>query len=309
MTSPRLFRWAPTPSGALHLGNVFSFVLTWILARENEAKILLRIDDLDATRSRKEFVVDIFQVLEGLGLEWQKGPQSVTEFEKRWSQISHQKYYLERFEELRQARPSDFYLCECSRSEIASQSKTGFYPGTCRQKALAWREGVVWRCRVPESHPIDWDDKVLGHTRIDLAQSIGDFVVYRKDRLFSYQWVSLCEDLRHGVTDIVRGEDLLASTAAQLFLGRDTAFEACAFWHHPLLVGENGKISKSEGAASVSQILKSPEGRRKILTAFARWCGWDHWQDVCVLDDLLEAYKHSPKGGCLGQISRLDELL
>jgi glutamyl-tRNA synthetase len=312
--SLRLFRWAPTPSGPLHVGNVFSFLLTALLARRAGAELLLRIDDLDATRARPEHVEDIFRVLERLGLAWTRGPRDAAEFRARHSQADRQSDYRAAFEKARAENPARFYVCECSRSEIQRASAgDGRYPGTCIDKDLEWRPGRVWRCRVPEGTQVAWSDEIAGECRVDLAREMGDFVIFRKEELFSYQWVSLVEDLREGVTDVVRGSDLRASTAAQLFLGEGTTFAKTRFWHHPLIKQGEKKLSKSEGAASAAPRLAAPGGREKILGAFAAWIGWGPSARFVSFEDLVRCFE--ARKGDLAFVrgekedSQLDELL
>ncbi|MEO5668573.1 MAG: glutamate--tRNA ligase family protein [Bdellovibrionota bacterium] len=301
------FRWAPTPSGPLHLGNIFSFILTELFSKRAEGDILLRIDDLDVTRTRPDFVRGIFQVLRTLGLEWQAGPRDVEDFQTHFSQALFQDAYRTAFDTARLRFPERFFVCDCTRSEIARKSTDGLYPGTCRTKNLPWREGLVWRCRVPEDQKIFWEDQILGPVEVDLARDLGDFVIYRREGLFAYQWVSVCEDLRQGVTDVVRGEDLRTSTAAQIFLGEGTAFGSIHFAHHPLVHDGDKKLSKSEGARAVSTLLAKADGKRRILQACARWCGLENPQGIESIDDLNQAF-YLRKGALnFGPTSQADE--
>jgi len=305
-----LYRWAPTPSGPLHLGNVFSILLTQLLARAARAQILLRIDDLDATRARPEHVREIFQVLGLLGLEWQQGPRDADDFFANYSQALFQEMYRSDFDRLRARRPELFFVCECTRSEILAQNPDGLYPGTCRTKALDWMPGRVWRCRVPTGENVAWDDMLRGRVKIDLSARMGDFVVFRKEGLFSYQWVSLCEDIRYGVTDIVRGEDLKTSTAAQIFLGEGTDFASRRFAHHPLLLDGPRKLSKSEGALAVSKLLADgARGRMRVLQSFARWCGLEGGHHVCAVSDLYRLHDLQKGVFNFGRNAQIHELL
>jgi glutamyl/glutaminyl-tRNA synthetase len=304
-----LFRLAPTPSGALHLGNVLSFVLTELYAQAASGEILLRIDDLDVTRSRPEHVVSIFSVLETLGLPWQRGPRNFAEFEASYSQARRQEAYRNQFELLKLKRPQDFFVCECSRSDVQRASENGVYPGTCRNKGLQWQEGRVWRARVPEGTRVNWEDCIVGNVSVDLARVMGDFIVYRREQIFSYQWVSLCEDLSSGVSDIVRGEDLLHSSAAQLWLGSGTDFEMCRFAHHPLVTEAGRKLSKSEGAQAVEALLARPDGKARIYKAAARWCGLENASSCDSLDSLKQAFVQRKEPLRFDQNTSIDELL
>ncbi len=310
MSDVRLFRWAPTPSGPLHIGNVFSFLLTWLLARQKGGEILLRIDDLDSTRSRPQNVEDIFRVLGRLGLEWQQGPQGPGDFASKWSQGLRQDLYREGFMKMQLENPSRFFVCECSRSKVAALGTSSVYPGTCRDLGLKYESGRLWRCRVPQGDLRSWSDGFEGRVSVDVSREMGDFVIFRREQIFSYQWVSLFEDLHYGVTDVVRGSDLINSTAAQLYLGQGTAFERCRFWHHPLVKGRQGKLSKSEGAQSAWAILEGDDGIRRVCVAFAKWCGWGDSEDMSRPEDLWEAFSEG-KGRefCFERAKSIEELL
>lgn len=308
LRASRLFRWAPTPSGPLHLGNIFSFILTELFAKQAAADIQLRIDDLDVTRARPALIQDIFRVLETLGLRWQRGPKNFSEFEKHFSQALAQDFYHSEFDRYRAESPEKFFVCECTRSEIARVTQDGLYPGTCRAKNLDWKEGRVWRCRVPEGTIVSWEDRLQGTVSIDLAREMGDFVIYRREALFAYQWVSFCEDLRSGVTDIVRGNDLRTSTAAQIFLASGTVFERCSFAHHPLILAGDKKLSKSEGAAAVETILNQPSGKEAIFQAFASWCAWPEAEELRSLKDLHRVFASQRGELGFGHATQIHEL-
>jgi glutamyl/glutaminyl-tRNA synthetase len=284
----RRFRWAPTPSGPLHLGNLFSMLLTWLDARVAGGEVLLRIDDLDSTRARPEFVQEIFRVVESLGLDWQLGPRSFEDFETGFSQKRSQGFYAAAFEEALACAPELFFACSCSRKDLSADL---VYPGTCRSRGLPLvSDGTVtWRVRselLPES-----------------ARALGDVVLFRKERLFAYQWVSLQEDLRWKVTDIHRGEDLRSSTELQLGLAfalssrglhQYDAFSRVRFIHHPLILDGEKKLSKSEGAQAVGRWLGHPE---KIFSAFLKWMGAQETGSVRTASDLLAWYRSSKADG------------
>ena len=230
-------RLAPTPSGFLHLGNAYNFILTWLAARyQSGAQLLLRIDDLDADRKRPEYVQDIFDTLEWLGLDWDEGPRSADEFEEKWSQQLRMPMYFSLLEELRDQ--DLLFACAKSRRELTPFQ--GNYPIEFRDQGIALdTPGIAWRIKAPRAET-------------EIPQ---DFVVKRRDGVPAYQIASLADDLYFGITHIIRGEDLVASTAAQQFLaiclGREK-FAAIHFLHHPLLLDEAGaKLSKSAGAAAI----------------------------------------------------------
>jgi glutamyl/glutaminyl-tRNA synthetase len=275
-----LFRIAPTPSGFLHKGNIFNFMLTWLWAKKTGGNILLRIDDLDADRARPEYVDGIFRTLESLGLVWDIGPGSAADFEKNWSQKCRMEHYHKMLQTLRERHK--LFACSCSRKELENFQ---IYPGTCVAKNISMdAENVAWRVLVDGS--MSFNDMQKGTVTTNLEKEIGSFVVRRRDGIPAYQIASLADDLFFGVTHIVRGEDLVHSTAMQLFLAKtlgEVSFLETKFWHHGLLLSEAGdKISKSTG--NVGDKLPS---NSKIFSEFATWQGWRK-PDSMTLQGLLE---------------------
>lgn len=235
-----LTRYAPTPSGFLHAGNIANLERTAEVARAVSATIALRIDDADASRYRREYVDDIFRVLDERGLPWTVGPRDAHDFEQHYSQRAKTEYY--RAELL--ASGLAVYACGCSRAAQRT-APTGGCQGGCRDAGLAWAPGEnALRVIVP----LDTTIAVAGHA-VALDAEMGDFVVWRRDDLPAYQWVSVVEDRDLGTTHIVRGADLLASSAAQVFLARGlgaiNVIEA-EYVHHDLVLDDDGhKLSKS----------------------------------------------------------------
>ena len=239
-------RYAPTPSGYLHAGNLANFTLTRDLAVHVGADIALRIDDADAARYRREYVDDIFKTLRAHGLEWQIGPRDTDDFESRWSQRHKTAAYRQALRDLMDA--TDTYACACSRA-VQRAVPTGGCTGGCRALRLPLEpERTALRVVVPADTCID-----VSGAMVDLSAEMGDFVVWRRDDLPAYQLVSVVEDRDLGTTHIVRGEDLLASSAAQIWLapGLGAANVAHATYvHHALVLDAAGrKLSKSQTAA------------------------------------------------------------
>lgn len=259
-------RIAPTPSGYLHKGNIFNFLLNWLWARANGGKVLLRIDDADAQRKRPEYIEDIFRVLEQFGMDWDTGPSGPDDFERYWSQQHRRDLYEDMLHEL--LRSGKIYACACSRSQLQEPD------AVCNCNELSTplhAKDVAWKCKVSILKPIEINDR-----RVNL-QSINDFIVRKKDGWPAYPVTSLADDLNYGITHIARGEDLLESTARQLYLDillPEQRFTQVEFWHHPLLTNDKHlKISKSAGARSRSLLdSERPEG---ILRDFAQWMGWN----------------------------------
>jgi glutamyl-tRNA synthetase len=208
--------------------------MTWVIARANEGRILLRIDDIDKDRCREDYVEDVFHTLDWLGLDYDEGPSGVEDFFQHWSQEKRMELYQAALEEL--VAQGELFACTCSRKDIQAASEDGTYPGTCLEKGLPFMGGEprAWRSR--------------GHRH---------FVVRRKNKRPAYQLVSLVDDCHFGINYIVRGEDLWDSTLAQRYLagllGKKDFLEA-DFWHHSLLMDAEGqKLSKSKGAGSLQE--------------------------------------------------------
>lgn len=247
-------RIAPTPSGHLHAGNAASFLLTRLLADRYGARLRLRIDDLDADRTRTAYLEDIFETLHWLGISWEDGPRDVTDHVTNCSQRLRIPVYTTLLNELRHR--GHLYGCSCSRRTIALQGGHGRYPGTCRDRGLDLdRPGIAWRLRVPQGTRIDIPPLLGLGERVQLDAAMGDPVLRRADGHPAYQVASLADDVDHGITFIVRGVDLLPSTACQLYMARLLGlgpFLNVRFAHHDLLTDEVGvKLSKSAGATSV----------------------------------------------------------
>jgi glutamyl-tRNA synthetase len=248
-------RLAPTPSGFLHIGNLYAFVLTWLAVRQQQGKLLLRIDDIDNERSRPEYLENIFAWLDLLGLTYNEGPKSVAEFSQQWSQQTRLPLYEKLLQQL--VATGKVYACNCSRKLITKNNGNGLYQGTCRHKNISLSQpGVNWRIQVDEDAVITFEDEMLGMQKLQPAALMGDFVIRRRNGLPSYQIASLADDIHFGINFIVRGEDLLASTAAQLYLAKlvhATDFLTAHFTHHPLLKNDAGeKLSKTAGSALVT---------------------------------------------------------
>ncbi len=243
-------RIAPTPSGYLHPGNAVNFLLTAWLARQHAGRLLLRIDDMDAARVRQEYLADVFAVLEWLGIGVDEGPGDVAQFRREYSLLHRRHAYWEAIADLRSAGV-DIYACRCSRRDLAGHA-AGYYPGTCHGADVQWRAGETsLRVSLPRPCRVAVDGRL-----VDVAGVMGDFVVWRRDDVPAYQLASVVEDRDLRVNAVVRGADLVPSTAAQLvlapWLGAD-AFAGADFRHHGLVQGADGaKLSKSAGRQAQS---------------------------------------------------------
>jgi glutamyl-tRNA synthetase len=261
MPAPRFTRTrlAPTPSGFLHLGNAASFLLTSELARKHGSKVLLRIDDLDRERVRPEYVQDIFDTLNWLGITWDEGPRDAKSFERTWSQVHRRDLYAAALDKLRDA--GMLFACTCSRSQLAAEGTEG-YSGTCLHRDLPLdTPGAAWRIRTGENIP----------------PSVRHAIVRKKNGDAAYQLASVVDDLQFGIDLVVRGEDLHDSTLVQQYIAEalgESAFAAIRFYHHPLMTGPDGqKMSKSAGDTSIKVMIASGATREDIMSLFKHWAG------------------------------------
>jgi len=271
--SYKLTRIAPTPSGYLHLGNVFSFALTAGIARRAGASILLRIDDLDRERVQRGYLEDIFETLRFLEIPWDIGARDTEEFFASFSQVHRLSLYSEALARLRAA--GAVFGCSCSRAEVLRLSAEGVYPGTCRERGLSLDAGeVAWRLRTEDDAVLRVNSFPAGEIEARLPAEMRDFVVRKKDGFPAYQLSSVVDDLHYGVDLIVRGQDLWASTLAQLYLSYplDAAvFRDIRFYHHPLLTSPLGeKLSKSAGATSIQYLRKRGLKAADVYAMIAR---------------------------------------
>jgi len=274
-------RIAPTPSGFLHAGNAINFLLAARLAGATGATLLLRIDDLDAPRVRPEYVEDIFRSLEWLGIAWDEGPSGPEDLAANWSQRLRLPRYHTLLAALREK--GVLYACDCSRSVLRQASLDGRYPGTCRDRGLPLdTPDRAWRLRVPDDAAIAIPPLIGSERMVRLADAMGDPVLRQRDGMPAYQIASLADDVDHGITFIVRGEDLLISSACQLHLASLPGLEGflrTRFLHHPLLLGEDGhKLSKSDGASSLKAMREAGRSPDAL-----------HRQADRLLEDLVKA--------------------
>ncbi len=289
-------RLAPTQSGYLHLGNAFSFILTWLLVRRLEGKLQLRIDDLDSARLKRDCLEDIFLQLEWLGLEYDSGPQGPEEHLKHYSQSLKIEDYRETLSSLRQLR--SLYACQCSRKQYLAISEDGLYPKTCRDKKLDLDQPeITWRFK-SESEALSDEVFFEGSSEEDSSSKpLGDAVLLRRNGIPSYQIASLVDDMKNRSTLIVRGIDLYPSSLFQQTvaekLGWATFSEIC-FVHHSLLKDSTGKkYAKSEGAYSLKDLKQENSDPGFVYRGVACWLGLPD-TDINDLKSLQHAFSTVP---------------
>ena len=238
-------RFAPTPSGRMHLGNVFAFLIAWLSVRSRGGHMVLRMEDLDTQRTSDAYADTLREDLLWLGLDWdlETAPQS------RRSQVYEE--YFQRLKEL-----DLLYPCYCTRSQLHSVNAphlsdgTYIYPGTCRnlthEQRKAFGRAPAWRVQVPDRL---WtvEDRIQGLYTENLLTDCGDFVVRRADGVFVYQLAVTVDDGEAGVTEVVRGTDLLSSAPRQMYLQELFGFSHPEYAHVPLLLAADGRrLSKRD---------------------------------------------------------------
>ncbi len=243
-------RYAPSPTGRLHLGNLRSALLAWLHVRLCNGQFILRMDDLDTPRNVPGAQAQLIADMQWLGLHWDQGPHF---------QSQRLEHYDQAFNQLKSM--DALFPCQCSRKDIAlalsaphQDHPAGVYPGTCRSLDLdTLNSPVSWRFRT-EDLVIEFKDYVCGHQCQDLEKAVGDFIVKRKDGLFAYQLASVVDDHLMGVTDVIRGEDLIDSTPRQIALAQALNYAQSQYWHVPMMRDQSGNIfSKRDGSDSLIQ--------------------------------------------------------
>lgn len=237
-------RFAPTPSGPLHLGSLLTALAGWLQARSAGGRWLLRIDDLDAARCRPQHADTILRQLEAHALHWDEAPRV---------QSRHRAEYAGIFERLRGA--GRVYPCTCTRAQLARDSLAGIdgpvYAGTCRDTSRT-PAGAAWRLRAGGG-TLALHDRWRGDLQRDVARDVGDFVVWRADGTPGYQLACVVDEDAQGITEVVRGSDLVGSSLRQVLLQRILGLASPDYLHLPVLVGADGrKLSKQNHAAPVA---------------------------------------------------------
>lgn len=270
-------RFAPTPSGYLHLGNALSFAIAWAIAKQQNGIITLRIDDLYNTHFKTEHLEDIFDTLSFLELDYQNGPKNTEDFLLHHSQQNKLDSYNALLNQL--IEMNKIYACACSRSQLQQHTIDGHYNRICLNKNLDLDSpDVAWRIKIPLEEVVEVQDQLLGTIQVPLGKTMPDFIVRRKDKVPSYQTTSLVDDVTMKINYIVRGQDLLHSTASQLYLAKTTGLNALLetkFLHHPLLKDTYGnKLSKSEHAQCLHQMRQHGYTSEDVWIQLSQQLGW-----------------------------------
>ena len=322
-------RLAPSPTGALHLGNVRTFMIAWLRARSQGGKVIFRMEDLDHPKDKPGAAAQAVEDLRWLGFDW----------DEEYVQSERKAIYRAALEAL---RAHDLvYPCVCSRRDVeAAQSAPHageqlYYPGTCRGRFGTWEEALdfkhrvtesqrgespclgasvckpCWRFRVPDGERVAFDDAFVGYYEQDVSRMLGDFPLARDEFGAGYTLACTVDDLLMGVTEVVRGDDLLPATPAQILLARalskrfkystetqrdggnalclcDSVLKYC---HVPLVVGKDGKrLAKRHGDTRIATYREQGRSPEEILGLLATSCGWAKQGEAVSLQGLLPRF-------------------
>ncbi|HEV3168653.1 MAG TPA: tRNA glutamyl-Q(34) synthetase GluQRS [Isosphaeraceae bacterium] len=276
-------RLAPSPTGGLHLGHARTFLIAWLAARSGGGKVIFRLEDIDASRVRPEAAQGALDDLRWLGLDWDEGPD-VGGPSAPYVQSERLASYNAALDRLKAQEL--VYPCTCTRADIeraASAPHPGDegprYPGTCAGQSArdAQRLGdrpFAWRFRVPHGE-VGWRDLVRGPEAIDPSRIGGDFVVGRSNGAPAYQLAVVADDAAMGVTQVIRGDDLISSTPRQLLLYDALGLKPPEFGHVPLAVNADGRrLAKRDQSIKLAALREAGLNPMRLVGWLAQSCGW-----------------------------------
>ncbi len=282
---------APSPTGAQHVGNARTYLIAWLSIRARGGRLILRIEDIDSPRVKRGAAEDACADLRWLGLDWDEGPvvqsQRLADYEAALKVL--------------QARAL-VYPCTCSRQDIEraasaphAEHEGPVYPGTCAGRSAAEAARLdrpyAWRFRAGGRSP-EFVDGFRGPTRVDRAAQGGDFVVWKSDGTPAYQLAVVVDDAAGGVTEVIRGDDLVPSTPRQLLLYEALGLRPPAFVHVPLVVGPDGRrLAKRHGDTRLSALRQAGVRPEALLGLLAWSCGWLDRAEPIRARDLVPLFR------------------
>ena len=305
-------RLAPSPTGALHLGNVRTFMIAWLRARSQGGKVIFRMEDLDHPKDKPGAAAQAVEDLRWLGFDW----------DEEYVQSERKAIYRKALEALK--AQSLVYPCVCSRRDVESAQSAPhageqlYYPGTCRERFATWHAAFefknpatsqprnfaapqlpCWRFRAPENAIVSFDDAFAGHFEQNVSRTLGDFPLARDEFGAGYTLACTVDDLLMGVTEVVRGDDLLPATPAQILVSEtlrgcrtlDLRRETPSYCHVPLVVGKDGRrLAKRHGDTRIATFREQGKTPEEILGFLAASCGWAGEDERVTLRDLLPRF-------------------
>lgn len=316
-------RYAPSPTGDLHMGNLRTALLSWLFARSAGGQYVLRIEDLDQPRTRPGATERILDDLRWLGLTWDEGPDCGGPYAPYTQSERTAIYedYLQRLQDM-----GLIYPCYCSRAEIAQAASAPQqdtdegslerrYPGTCRHLTAAQRrrreaEGrrPSLRFRVPDERIVSFADILAGPQSQHVQQAVGDFIVRRSDGIFAYQFAVVVDDGLMRINQVVRGVDLLTSTARQILLFEALNFPVPIFIHVPLMLDEQGKrLAKRQSSEGIAPLREAGATPEQIIGQLAATCGLVNPGTPISLPQLARRYEQQTYDIMRAKLRETDE--
>ena len=296
-------RLAPSPTGALHLGNARSFMIAWLSVRSRGGGLVLRMEDLDHPKNKPGAAAEALEDLRWLGFDWDEGPDIGGPFAP-YTQTSRTALYAQALERLK--AQGLVYPCVCTRRDVeagqsAPHAEEGlYYPGTCRGRFSDYEEALrtlpegrlpAWRFRVPDGEPIRFADDFCGACSQDVSSHSGDFVLARDALGAGYMLAVVVDDAAMGITEVVRGDDLLSATPRQLLLYWALGLTPPTFAHVPLVVSQEGRrLAKRHGDTRIGSFREAGLPPEKIIGLLAWWCGWAAWGECLTLREVLPRF-------------------
>ena len=308
-------RLAPSPTGALHLGNARSFLLAWLSIRAQQGKVVLRIEDLDHPKVKKGAIQELFDDLIWLGLDWDEGPRP-GDSNSTYIQSNRVSFYREALNTLQQQHL--VYPCTCSRKDVEEAQSAPHhaddgpcYPGTCRNRyenyaaasaILPASRIPAWRVITHEEVLSTFHDAFHGMQQANIHQQWGDFVLARHPDGAGYMLAVVADDHAMGVTEVLRGDDLLSTTHKQLLLYQALDWQPPTFIHTPLVVSEDGRrLAKRHGDTRLSAFREKGVPPEKVIGLLAWWSGLADWNTSLHASELISRFSLSklPPNPCV----------
>ena len=300
-------RYAPSPTGDLHLGNLRTALLAWLFARCTDGQFVLRVEDLDRPRVRPGASERMLFDLRWLGLDWDEGPDIGGPYAP-YIQSERQEIYMTYLQRLQDK--DLIYPCYCSRAEIARAASAPHgnegprYPGTCRYLTQAQRSQheannrrPSMRFRVDDERTVSFTDLLVGPVEQQVQQTVGDFIVCRSDGIFAYQFAVVVDDALMHINQVVRGVDLLESTARQILLFEALGFQVPTFAHVPLLLDKHGKrFSKRTQSAGLEPLRMTGITPEQVVGQMAAECGLVDRGEELSAGELVQGYRQMGYG-------------
>lgn len=296
-------RLAPSPTGALHVGNARSFLLAWLSIRSRGGTVVLRMEDLDHPKVKPGTAADVLDDLRWLGLDWDEGPD-VGGRHAPYVQGERSEHYAAALGQLQAA--GLVYPCVCSRQDVEAAQAAPHaedycqrYPGTCRDRFASFEDACAalppgrlpaWRFRVPDQM-IGFEDGFAGRCEANVAQRDGDFVLARDARGAGYMLAVVVDDAAMGISEVLRGDDLMPATHRQLLLYRALGLTPPRFIHVPLVVGADGKrLAKRHGDTRLRTYREQGVLPDRVIGYLAWSCGLVPWGTACCTPDLIAGF-------------------